>query len=699
MHQDPRTLTAALVVLVCWAGWACGACSSAPRESPAAHADPAGLVAPAAQVAPAAGSSAKIALLVGIDDYPDDSGVPDLRGCGGDVERMRALLVERFGFAPADVVVLRDEQATHAAIVQAFQSALVERARPGTQAVFFFAGHGSRVPDADTGPSREPDGLDSTYVAYDSRSDGAVGEHDLVDDELRSLVAAVGQRGAFTTVLTDSCHSGGGLRSVGGLRARTVPQGRRGYDRRHGRGYWPVGVPYYDDSNVVTMGSYVHIGASRRDQIAGEIDVETAVGTFVPSGVMSYHLGQTLAGVNPGTTWGSAVETASLQVVTAVSSQSLTWSGAMDQVVFGSSYAPVVGWRARQVESAYVEVDAGYMHGLRKGSELDIRTADGLNTYGRADVESLSGVQARARFRTPPSVNLRPTALRAVEVGRPGGEPPLRLWCEVPGLEPWFAGSNWVGLASSFETSDYVVRSGVGGYQLWTPEGLPIPGWLPILPPTGADQLAWLGVCDPYLRREALWRSTSRLALESGGLQLDVSLVAAGPDDLRIAAPQGWSRWTGAPIHDRRVVGGVGGELPMGVFRVRNPGRTAVHLSVLNLPEDSRARQVIEPAQGADPRVLQPGETCSLRVGFPSPDPWPLERAMLDRYLFLATLQPFDTWALSSEVELRGADEAPLPGVLRQAQGRYAVRGSAPVDLDRSGFGVAAYDVFVTRPR
>jgi hypothetical protein len=108
---------------------------------------------------------------------------------------------------------------------------------------------------------------------------------------------------------------------------------------------------------------------------------------------------------------------------------------------------------------------------------------------------------------------------------------------------------------------------------------------------------------------------------------------------------------------------------------------------------------VIEPAQGSAPRLLQPGETCSLRVGFPAPDPWTLDRAMCDRYLFLATLQPFDAWALASDVELRGADEAPLPGVLRQAQGRYAVRGAGPVDLDRSGFGVAAYDVFVARPR
>jgi hypothetical protein len=73
---------------------------------------------------------------------------------------------------------------------------------------------------------------------------------------------------------------------------------------------------------------------------------------------------------------------------------------------------------------------------------------------------------------------------------------------------------------------------------------------------------------------------------------------------------------------------------------------------------------------------------------------------MCDRYLFLATLAPFDAWTLASEVELRDtAESAPMPGILRQATARYATRGAGDVSLDRSGFGVAAVDVFVARPR
>ncbi len=681
-----RTLHALPVSLLAFA-----ACAQ-PRVEPASP--------PTAAAAPAT-PAAKVALLVGIDHYPADANVGALRGCVRDAEHMRALLVGRFGFRDEDVLVLRDGDATHAAIVRAFHAQLIERARPGTEAVFYFAGHGSRVPDAAEGPDREPDGLDTTFVAYDSRGPDLAGEHDLVDDELRSLVAASTARGAFVTVLADSCHSGGALRGNGPMnfRARTAPQGRRAFDRAYGEGFWPAGVPYYDDSNTVAIGSTIQIGAASRDQVAGEIDIETAVGTFEPTGAMTYYLAQGLERAQPGATWGGVAQQTAIGVSTLLPYQDVAWYGDADRAVFGSSFETVTGWHAASIESALVQVDAGFVHGLREGSELDIRAADGRSSCGGAVVEWASAVQSRARFARAPTADLSRTSLRAVEVGRPAGEPPLRLWCAVPGLDPWFAGSPWVGIASSLETADLVLRSGVGGYQLWTPEGLPLPGYLPILPPTFGDQGRWLGVCEPYLRRESLWRATSRLALETGSLQLDVHLETPRVDELRGAVPAGWNRWVPAAIDGRRLVGGTRGDLPMGVFRVRNPGRSAVRLSVLNLPEDARARRVVEPAAGGEARLLGPGETCSVRVGFPAPDPWPLDRPMCDRYLFLATARPFDTWALASEVELRGEDAAPLPGVLRQAQARYATRGAGAIDLDRSGFGVAAVDVFVSRPR
>jgi hypothetical protein len=136
----------------------------------------------------------------------------------------------------------------------------------------------------------------------------------------------------------------------------------------------------------------------------------------------------------------------------------------------------------------------------------------------------------------------------------------------------------------------------------------------------------------------------------------------------------------------------------MGVFRVRNSGGRPVRLAVLNLAEDARTRRVLEPAAGREARVLAPGETCAVRVGLPSPVRWDLARPMLDRYLFLATYAPFDAWTLASEVELRG-DASPPPGILRQAEARFALRGAGPIDLDRSGIGLRTIDVRVDVPR
>lgn len=99
----------------------------------------------------------KLALLVGINAYPDracdsetdcwagrGSGLP-LQGCLTDVELQRELLRHRFGFSDRDIVTLVNDQATRAGIETAFLSHLVEQARPGDVVVFHFSGLGSRL--------------------------------------------------------------------------------------------------------------------------------------------------------------------------------------------------------------------------------------------------------------------------------------------------------------------------------------------------------------------------------------------------------------------------------------------------------------------------------------------------------------------------------------------------------------------------
>ncbi|MEG3842892.1 caspase family protein [Microcoleus sp. herbarium14] len=83
----------------------------------------------------------KLALLVGVDKYPDSP----LRGCVTDVELQRELLIYRFGFAPSDIVTLTDAQATRENIETAFVTHLIQQAKPGDAVVFHFSGCGSLV--------------------------------------------------------------------------------------------------------------------------------------------------------------------------------------------------------------------------------------------------------------------------------------------------------------------------------------------------------------------------------------------------------------------------------------------------------------------------------------------------------------------------------------------------------------------------
>jgi hypothetical protein len=167
----------------------------------------------------------KLALLVGINDYPANSQLKPLQGCVTDVELQRHLLIHRFGFNPKDIHTLTNAQATRQGILDAFNEYLITQAKPEDVVVFHFSGHGSRVADPD---KDQPDGLNSTFVPVDAQlPDGFPQKGGIVQDitghTLFLLMSAV-QSENFTVVL-DSCYSGGGTR--GNFRIRSRDGGRQ----------------------------------------------------------------------------------------------------------------------------------------------------------------------------------------------------------------------------------------------------------------------------------------------------------------------------------------------------------------------------------------------------------------------------------------------------------------------------------------
>jgi len=165
-------------------------------------------------------TSRKLALLVGIDQYPTSQRFLSLRGCGNDVELQKQLLIHRFGFKTKDIKILTDKQATRANILEAFEEHLIKQAKPGDVVVFHFSGHGSRV--IDPNPIEPKNTLNSTFVPVDDSAAVTSGNVDDIMGRSLFLLMSSLQTDNFTAVL-DSCHSGGGTR--GNIRIRAARGG------------------------------------------------------------------------------------------------------------------------------------------------------------------------------------------------------------------------------------------------------------------------------------------------------------------------------------------------------------------------------------------------------------------------------------------------------------------------------------------
>ncbi len=145
------------------------------------------------------GSGQTFGLFMGISDYGGRAN--DLAYTADDAVRVQEAIIRGGGMPAANSVLLTDGNAT----VSAFRGAvgsLARRMGPDDTFVFFFSGHGSRVPRSDFQPS-DPDALDETLELYDAS---------IKDDEMRVLLEEV--PAGRVILLFDACFSGGFSKDV-----------------------------------------------------------------------------------------------------------------------------------------------------------------------------------------------------------------------------------------------------------------------------------------------------------------------------------------------------------------------------------------------------------------------------------------------------------------------------------------------------
>ncbi len=152
----------------------------------------------------------KLALVIGIGDYPEESGWCKIHG-DNDIAIVTEMLEEN-GFE--QVQILSNKAATKHGIMDALDN-LAKKANRNDVIYIHFSGHGQQITDLD---GDEPDGYDEAWIPYDACKDYSVkykGQNHIVDDELfdflNQLRAKVGEKGKII-VVSDACHSGSGSR-------------------------------------------------------------------------------------------------------------------------------------------------------------------------------------------------------------------------------------------------------------------------------------------------------------------------------------------------------------------------------------------------------------------------------------------------------------------------------------------------------
>ncbi len=151
------------------------------------------------------------ALLIGINDYPNPA--DRLEGCINDVFQMSAVLQE-CSFAPESIRTCLNERATAEGILQRMEW-LLEDPRDGDERVFYYSGHGARMPEY--GQDGEPDHHVEALVPYDF---DWTPQRAVTDDKIYELYSQLPYDSRLMMIF-DCCHSGG-IHRDGAAKARGI---------------------------------------------------------------------------------------------------------------------------------------------------------------------------------------------------------------------------------------------------------------------------------------------------------------------------------------------------------------------------------------------------------------------------------------------------------------------------------------------
>lgn len=543
------------------------------------------------------------ALLVGIDRYKPP--VPPLGGCCNDIDAFAAYLkgqAEAAGSAGLSLKVLKDKQATHAAIVAGFRKHLA-KAKKGDVALFYYAGHGSQEQSPPEFWHLEPDLLDETLVCHDSREPG---KFDLADKELAALIDEVAEGGAHVAVILDCCHSGSGTRNLvdRAVRVRRAPTDTR--VRRVGDfdltetqlRRLMESKPKAGAASAWPVGRHLLLAACRDDQEASEYS-----GDGEPRGAFSFFLGDTLRKATGPLTYRDVFARTDALLRTQVTSQcpqmEATSPEDLDALFLDGAIRPSHPYYLVSSDGSEWTMSAGSVHGVpavSEGEAIELALfpfdapaealGDRSKAVGKGRVMEVGPTTSRVDLigmrKTNPTTTYKavvtalplPALAVLIEGEAEGAELARAALAEAgPGGSP----SLDVREAKSGESADFRLLARKGQYLIArSADDRPIVGQLDGYTEANAQKAI------ARLEHIARWSTALRLANPTSSIRLDRS---AGAADVEMTILQDETEIAGPEIRLSYELKGGKWVRPEFLIRLRNNGDRRLYVALLNLTE------------------------------------------------------------------------------------------------------------------
>lgn len=639
---------------------------------------------------PAIAAPHKRALLIGVHAYEHgpNSVFADLNTVS-DVSVIRQTLIDKFGFAPADIVTLTSpEETTRQSIIDEFRKVLVDDTQPGDILYFHYSGHGSQIADPN-----DNTGLDETIVPSDCALDGS---KDIRDKEINGLIAEVAAKHPASFLLTfDSCHSGTITRG-GRMMIRGVS-----YEKRFGKPV-PAGVPATADKSrgarmmlrgkEITHG-FVVISACRDDQSA----VETEDANHQPLGRLSYLLSNAMRDSGPDTTYRDLYEKINAQMLADYPGQNPVIEGDEDSSIFnGAASKPQPYWPVYKNPNGDLMLQAGSIEGMTNASQFALYPSNAkqftdANKIATATVTAVGLTQSKLALSSPLPSEERagsgegsgvraPSAFRAVETLHNYGDNRIKVdpaqFATLPNGSEIVESLKSTSIVDTDlapgDKPDVVVKPSTDGYDLISEDGGAV-----IAHVTAGPDVA-MNVSDA-LKREATYRFAKSLNNESptSPIRIEMRMVPAevtGDENMGISWKADKTPSTqGATLHDGEYV----------TIEVRNVGDEDAYVAVLDLESDGTVNQLWpDPNQPITDNVIphgNPNKWVKLWDGAAG-TPWPFQLGKpygAEIFKAVATREHVDFSTLRGESKPASPLDDLLKAAVAGTRAHAAVRPSA----------------------